>query len=342
MPRVRSIATALPSHRLDQEDALRACRAALGDDRLLAVFRSSGVDTRYFAFPPEYYLNGHTFAERNRDYVSQALALGERAIEDALRAGGLKPADVDHLFFVTTTGLATPSVDALLSQRLGFKRGLGRHPLFGLGCAGGAGALGRAAALLEARPRERALVVSIELCGQTFRSQDRSAVNYVGAALFGDGAAAVVLEGDEHAATPGPRIAGWTSEIFPGTQGVMGWEFEDDGLKLVLTKEVPRTVARYAPAAIDAFLAGHGLSRADVRHFVLHPGGRRVLETYKSALGVTPAQLGPAETCLRTVGNLSSAAVLFVLAETRGQAGDVGLVAAVGPGFAIELVLLRW
>jgi alkylresorcinol/alkylpyrone synthase len=333
MPRIRSVATALPPHRLNQPDAMEACRRALGDDRLLAVFKRSGVDTRYFAFPPEYYLNGHTFAERNRDYIEQAVALGERAIRDALEKADAGPRDIDHFFFVTTTGLATPSVDARLAHRLGMRADVSRNPLFGIGCAGGAAAIARAS-----RMRGRSLVLSVELCGQTFRNRDRSPENYVGAALFGDGAAAVVIDGSSQ----GPEIVACASELFPGTQGVMGWDFVDDGLKLVLTKEVPKVMERDVAPAVDRFLASRGLSRGRVDHFILHPGGRRVLETYRTALGLRPWQLRPARECLRTVGNLSSAAVLFVLASIEAKRGDVGLMAAVGPGFAVEMVLLRW
>jgi len=332
MPRIRSVATALPPHRLDQPEAMEACRRALGDDRLLAVFKRSGVDTRYFAFPPEYYLNGHTFAERNRDYIEQAVALGERAIRDALAKADAGPRDIDQFFFVTTTGLATPSVDARLAHRLGMRADVCRNPLFGIGCAGGAAAIAR-----SSRVRGRSLVLSVELCGQTFRNRDRSPENYVGAALFGDGAAAIVI--DEG---PGIEIVASSSELFPGTEGVMGWDFVDDGLKLVLTKDVPKVIERDVAPAVDRFLAGHDLTRAHVDHFILHPGGRRVLETYRSRLGVSAAKLKPARECLRAVGNLSSAAVLFVLASIRAKSGDVGLMAAVGPGFAVELVLLRW
>ncbi len=338
MPTIRSVATALPPYRLDQSDAMAACRRALGDDRLLAVFRTSGVDTRYFAFPPEYYLNGHSFARRNRDYIEQAVLLGERAVREALVKAGLTPRDVDHFFFVTTTGLATPSVDTLLAHRLGMRPQVTRNPLFGIGCAGGAAAIARAAAVLRSRPGERAVVLSVELCGQTFRHGDRSAENYVGAALFGDGAAAAVID-DSH---QGPEIVAWQSDLFPGTEDVMGWDFVDDGLKLVLTKKVPHVVAREVAPAIDRFLETQGVSRRDVRHFILHPGGRRILETYRAALGVDADGLRPSRECLRTVGNLSSAAVLFVLASIEARPDDLGLIAAVGPGFAVEQVLLRW
>lgn len=338
MTRIASLALALPENRLTQFEARDVARRALGPHRLLDAFDTSGVEARHLAFPPDYYLQERGFAERNRDWVRKALELGETCAQGALALAGCEAPDIDHFFLVTTTGLATPSVDALLAPRLGLRPDVERNPLFGIGCAGGAAALGRAARTLRHRPGRRALVLSVELCGQTFRKSDRSSANYVGAALFGDGAAAAVLDGG-----PGrPQVIAEGSELFPGTEDVMGWEFEDGGPRLVLTAEVPRTLHQRAFPAIRNFLSGQGVDLEDVRHFILHPGGRRVLEAYADGLGLTAEQLRPSRDCLRTKGNLSSAAVLFILESIEAQAGDLGLVAAVGPGFAIEMCLLRW
>ncbi len=313
----------------------------MGDHRLLDVFARSGVETRYFAFPPSYYVEARTFEQRNRDFVQQALVLGERAIRDALQCADVPPQGIDHFYFVTTTGLATPSVDAQLAHQLGLRRDVFRNPLFGIGCAGGAAAIARASEVLRGRPRERALVLSVELCGQTFRRSDTSAENYVGAALFGDGAAAAVIAGDD-ISRAGPVVVATGAELFPETGHVMGWDFKDDGMKLVLTQEVPATIEKHVLPAVTRFLAGHGLERRHVRHFILHPGGTRVLRAYRDVMGLTDEQVRPSRECLRTVGNLSSAAVLFVLASIRAEPGDVGIMAAVGPGFAVEMSLLRW
>ncbi len=352
MARIRSVATALPPHRVTQAEALAGCRRLWGDDPMLRVFETSGVETRYCAFPNEYYLDGRTFEQRNADWIEQATILGERAARAALDAAGLRPRDVDHFYFATTTGLATPSVDARLAQRMGMRADVVRNPLFGIGCAAGAAMIGRAASV-----RGRSLALSVELCAQTFRNRDRSPENVVGAALFGDGAAAMVIDGGRRGpASPtcrsrggragfagqGPEILAAGSELLPGTEHVMGWDFRNDGLKLVLTKEVPRVIARKVLPAIDRFLAAQGVRRRDVRHFILHPGGTRVLRTYASAFGLSEEQLRPARESLRTTGNLSSAAVLFILAGIEAGRGDLGLVAAVGPGFAVEMALLRW
>jgi alkylresorcinol/alkylpyrone synthase len=276
----------------------------------------------------EYYVAGRNFAERNRDWIAAGLELGERAAGEALARAGLRAAEIDHFFFVTTTGLATPSLDALLAHRLGCRSDIVRHPLFGIGCAGGAAMLGRAAAVLRAEPSKRALLLSVELCSQTFRSADGSMTNLVGAALFGDGAAAVVVDGGGAA---GFRIADAASELFAGSERVMGWEFGGDGMRLVMSPEIPAVVRELAMPAVRRFVAGRS-----VAHWVLHPGGPRVLEAY----GLDEASLAPARRSLREHGNLSSAAVLFELAEVEARPGDAAVVAAVGPGFGIEMAYL--
>ena len=337
--RIAATATALPEHRVGQEELKKVCHRMFGTyphlQNLLSVFDHAGVLERYFAFPLDYYLNGHTFAERNRDYIIQAKRLGSRVVRLALERAGCTAEEIDHFYFVTTTGLATPSIDALLASELGFRSDIRRHPLFGLGCAGGAAALGRAAHSLT----QRSLILSVELCGQTFLNRDLSAANLVGAALFGDGAAAVVL----HRESPGPKIVAWGSELFEGTEEVMGWEFIDEGFKLVLSKSVPSAIITHVAPAIKRFLHRQGVALSDIRHFLLHPGGSKVLSSYESSLG---ADLRWTRNSLERVGNLSSASVLFILHDLleskAAHHGDLGLMVAVGPGFSMETVLLRW
>ena len=204
-----------------------------------------------------------------------------------------------------------------------------------MGCAGGAATLGRAAQGLTGK----ALILSVELCGQTFLNRDLSVANMVGAALFGDGAAAVILDGGGK----GPEVFAWSSELFQGTRDVMGWEFMSEGFKLVLSQSVPSAIVAHVAPAVKRFLGRQGLTLADIRHFLLHPGGTKVLSAYQSSLG---ADLGWTERSLERVGNLSSASVLFILHDLleakAARVGDVALLASVGPGFAMEAVLLRW
>jgi alkylresorcinol/alkylpyrone synthase len=347
MVRIVSVATALPSHVLRQDEARRRCEEVYKDReelaRLLSLFERSGVERRYFAFPPEYHLAGRSFEERNDDFVRGAVELAERAARECLARAEVRPKEVDQLFLVTTTGLATPSLDALLAGRLGLRPDVRRSPLFGLGCAGGAGALIRAAEVLKAEPSRRALVVAVELAGQVFSPRADRPVDVVGAALFGDGAAAALLQG---LGAEGPLIGAARSFLFEETHRLMGWRFTSDGMRLVLSPEVTDLVRRRFGPAVEDLLAEAGWTRDDVGYWILHPGGRRILEAYGEALGLSEEALAWSRRSLAAVGNLSSAAVLFVLAdviaEGRPGPGDRGVLAALGPGFGAELLVLEW
>ena len=339
MARIASTAVALPGNRITQREAREACARHFRDQPRLAalmeVFDRAGVGDRYLSFPVPYYFENHPFSKRNADYVEHAVKLGRRAVREALDRARVRPDEIDQFYFTTTTGLATPSVDARLAADLGFRPDCQRSPLFGIGCAGGAAMLGRAAQALQGR----AVLLSVELCGQTFRPDDASPVNLVGAALFGDGAAAAVVDhGDE-----GPEIAAWGSELFEGTRDAMGWEFVDDGFQLVLSKSIPSIVIEKVAPATRRMLGTWGVRVEDVRHWALHPGGAKVLDAWDRAFGV---DLRWSRQSLQRCGNLSSAAVLFILHDIlqsgTARAGDRGLVAAVGPGFALEAALLQW
>lgn len=347
MARVLALSTAVPANRVPQAQAKEAVRKAVAGrpelEELLPVFDEAGVQCRYMSFPVEYYASGKTFEERNRDFVTQALDLLERAAREALERAKVKPEEIDHIFCVTTTGLATPSLEARLVYRMGFRVDVRRSPLFGIGCAGGAAALSRATEYLKAYPKHRALVLSVELCGQVFSPRALAPVDVVGAALFGDGAAAVVLGGDEIAKT-GPRILFTKSILFPGTEEVMGWSFTSDGMRLILSRAIPQVVERHLKPAVEGFILQCAMSPSKISHWILHPGGPRILEQYEKSFGLSSRTLDPARECLRDFGNLSSAAVLFVLKTVMAQArqGDAGVLVAVGPGFAAEIVILRW
>ncbi len=339
----------MPAHVVTQAEARAACEEAYAGQedllRLLRVFDRSGVERRHFAFPIPYYLEERSFEERNADWIEQGTALAERAARGCLERAGVRPEEVDLLYFVTTTGLATPSLDALLVPRLGLRRDVRRFPLFGLGCAGGAGGLLRASEALKARPKHRALVVSVELCGQVFSRQAATPVDVVGAALFGDGAAAALVAGDE-AAGQGPRFLASQAVLFDGTQDLMGWDFTSDGLRLVLSEKVTDFVRTRLRPAVDQFLGSAALTIRNLDFWALHPGGRRVLEAYREAFGASEKTLEWTTRSLSSVGNLSSASVLFVLRDIleRGNArpGDKALVLALGPGFAAEMSVLVW
>ena len=314
-------------------------------DRLLPLFDRSGVRTRHFAFPKDYYLDGKSFGRRNDDYIEMAQTLGEQAIRSALAQASLEPKDVDAFLFTTTTGLATPSLDALLAHRLGLRPGVRRMPFFGLGCAGGAALLAMAADHLRSRPTGVAVVLSVELCSLTLLLDDASKTNLIGMALFGDGAAAAVLTGQDHRVS-GPAISASETVYFENSRELMGWRFSEVGFELVLSPTVPTFILEALPAEVHAFLGKHGLRKEAIRHFALHPGGRQVLEAYRRGLGLTDVELTPTREALARYGNLSSASVLFSLDElqktTRTVPGERGFMTALGPGFAAEMLLFEW
>ncbi|MDD5564887.1 MAG: 3-oxoacyl-[acyl-carrier-protein] synthase III C-terminal domain-containing protein [Thermoanaerobaculaceae bacterium] len=353
-PRIRAVGRALPEHYADQETLIAAFRDAWAGahfnvERLEELHRAVQVSGRHLALPLAAYRDLTSFAQRNDAWTAAAVNLGETAVREALRRAGLAPADVGHLFFVSTTGIATPSIDARLVNRLGLAPGVRRSPLFGLGCAGGAAGVARAADYLRAWPEQVAVVLAVELCSLTLQREDVSIPNIISSGLFGDGAAAVVLAGGARDAADGslaPAVVATGSVFYPDTERVMGWDIVESGFKIVLSAKVPEVVRAHVRADVDGFLAGHGLARADIRHWIAHTGGPRVLEAFASALELPEGALARSWASLRQTGNLSSASVLFVLGELldsgEGEAGDNGLLLAMGPGFGAELVLLRW
>jgi alkylresorcinol/alkylpyrone synthase len=334
--------------------ALRAhwARQHHNADRLEELHRAVKVRERHLALPLADYPGLDTFRKSNDAWIQASEALGAEAVLRGLDAAGLSPRDVDVLVFVTVTGLATPSIDAKLVNRLGLRPDVKRVPIFGLGCVAGASGLARTADLLRGFPDEVGVLLSVELCSLTLQREDLSVANAVASGIFGDGAAAVVVGGGRRdgrgagGAKTAPRIAATRAVFFPDTEWVMGWDFRDSGFQVVLSAEVPRITRENIGREVDAFLASQGLARGDVRHWIAHTGGPKVLEAFQDALGLPEGALRRSWRSLEEVGNLSSASVLFVLGDLleAGEArpGDVGLVVAMGPGFCAEMVLLRW
>ena len=349
MPRITSLATAIPPNRVTQPDVRAAMAEQYHDDRtvqrLLPVFDRTGVDQRYFVKTLDWYAQGPSFETRNQAFAECGLELATRAVQGCLDRANITAEQVDYVFCVTTTGLMTPSLDARLVTTLGFRPDTRRVPLFGLGCAGGAGALVRAVDVLRANHTQRALVVSLELCSLVFSPVARSATDVVGAALFGDGAAAALVSGDDlHSG--GAAIRETRTHLFKNAPDLMGWNFTSDGMRLVLSRDVPAFVGSDVGPVVDQFLSDQGLTLADLMHFVLHPGGAKVMTTYRTALGVSDADLVLARDTMRHYGNQSSASVLFMLSELMASgapsSGDLGLLVALGPGFAAEMLTLSW
>ncbi|MGH7736731.1 MAG: type III polyketide synthase [Candidatus Tyrphobacter sp.] len=345
-PRIAAVATAVPQYVLNQEETRRRFRAFFPGDalvaRLLPVFANSGIKTRYSCVPIEWYYDRHNWSDRNAVYLEAALDLLERAARAALEKAAVRIEDVGALVVVSTTGVATPSLDALLIERMGFARTITRLPIFGFGCAGGALGLGRAATIARARSDAPTLLLVVELCTLSFR-RDISKSNIVASALFGDGAAAAVLS----PYADGPAIVDAGEYLFEDTLDIMGWDVAEDGLRAIFSRDIPALVeSRFRPA-LDAYLARAGLTMADIDGVAPHPGGVKVLEALASALGLRDEALDDARAVLEEYGNMSAATVMFVLerALSRGRLSDGAwrraLATSMGPGFTAAFVTLE-
>ncbi len=349
--RIAAVAKAFPPHRYDQAQLLAGFRdywggAPVNLDRLEALHRNVLVGTRHLALPMEQYPALTGWGEANSAFIRVAVDLGERAVREVLDKAGVAPTDVGAIFFVTVTGIATPSIEARLVNRVGLSPNIKRIPIFGLGCVAGAAGIARAADYVRAFPKEHALLLSVELCSLTLQRGDLSVANLIASGLFGDGAAAVVVSGAERHAD-GPRILATRSVFYPDTERVMGWDVSERGFRIVLSSDVPLVVRNFLHADVDAFLAEHDLRRADIATWICHPGGPKVLEAMSEALDLPPGALDVTWRSLKEVGNLSSASVLCVLQDTleaaeRPPRGSKAMLLAMGPGFCSELVLLEW
>lgn len=354
MTRVVSAATAFPPHRYEQAEITAAVADMLGltgaRRSILERFHAaSGVETRHLVLPLERYPALSGFGEANDVFLASAVELGEQAVKQGLAEVGLAPADVDVLMTVSVTGIGAPSIDARLVPRLGLRDDVRRIPVFGLGCVAGAAGIARLHDVLRGDPEGVAVLLAAEACSLTVQRDDDSTANLVGSALFGDGVAAVVLVGAARArrlALAGPDVVATRSRLYPDTERVMGWDVGGSGFRIVLAASVADVVEEHLGGDVRRFLGEHGLSLGEVRHWIAHPGGPKVLEATARALELTDGELDVTWRSLAAVGNLSSASVLHVLAETLAQrrpsAGSPGMLFAMGPGFCCELVLLRW
>ncbi len=353
MSRILAVAPVLPDNVHEQHEITAELGARLTGDRaarsvLERVHAASGIKTRHLALPLSRYADLDSFSETNALFVELALPLVERAVSTALRDAGLRVDDVDHLFFTTVTGVQAPSLDALLATSMGFRSDLRRVPSFGLGCVAGAAGIARVADYLAGHPQGVALLVSVELCSLTLQWQDQSMANVVGTGIFGDGAAAVVMVGDEHpaaveAGSRAPRVVASRSALYPDSASMIGWQIGSTGFTLMLAAGVPALIDGHFSAGVDELLASEGLTRDDVDRWIAHPGGPRILESFTAALDLPPSALDASWQVMARTGNLSSAAVLHVLAEVGEQpVGSRAVLFALGPGVTAELVLLEW
>ncbi|UCF69547.1 MAG: type III polyketide synthase [Acidobacteriota bacterium] len=350
--KIAAVAKALPPHYYDQETLVAALRDHWRDagsqralDRLLSIHKNVMVNGRHLALPLEEYPRLATWAQANDAWIRVAERLGVEAIGSVIDQTGIERERIGALFFVSVTGVATPSIDARVISRLSLPCSIKRVPIFGLGCVAGAAGTARAADYVRAYPHQAAVLLSVELCSLTLQRDDLSVANLIASGLFGDGAAAVMVTGDD-LSVDGPSIIASRSIFYPGTERVMGWDITERGFKVVLSPEVPEMVRRHLRANVDGFLEEHQLSRSDISRWICHPGGPRVIDAMLESLELEPQALELTWRSLQTAGNLSSTSVLFVLADTirdqRPPTGSYGMMLAMGPGFCSELVLLRW
>lgn len=348
--KIASAASAFPKHYYSQKILLEKIQEYWGDQlknpQLLArLHKNVAVEGRHLAMPPEKYYALNTWGQANDAWIEVGQELGEQALCRALQHAGLAPAQLGALIFVSVTGIASPSMDALLINRMGLPVNIRRVPIFGLGCVAGAAGIARAADYVRAYPSQAAALVSVELCSLTIQRDDLSVANLISSGLFADGSAAVIVVGDEMDAA-GPEILATRSVFYPDTEEMMGWKITEKGFRITLSPQVPVLIREHLGHDMDAFLAEHGHTRRDIGSWVLHTGGPKVLEATADALDLHDGQLDASWDCLKKVGNLSSASVLVVLEDVmknrRPEPGTLGVLAAMGPGFCSELVLLRW
>jgi len=349
-PRLLTLTTAVPPYALGQEEVVERVKCLFGSsgilERLLPVFANSGIERRYSSVPLDWYDEPHGWAERNRRYVAGALDLLESVAGRVLDDARISAGELGGIVTVSTTGIATPSLDALLIERMRLPRTIARLPVFGLGCAGGVIGLARAAEMAAALPGKAVLLLVVELCTLSFRRSDHAKSNIVATALFGDGAAAALLRCGHENGDTGPAIIATGEHTWPNRLDIMGWEVADDGLRAIFSRDIPRLIEAELRRVADEFLAKQRLLLTDIDGFVCHPGGPKVLDAFEEVFGLAPGALAEARGVLRDYGNMSAASVLFVLERmlnhNRADGAPWGraLMTALGPGFTAGFALL--
>jgi len=339
-----SLATSLPPHVLLQKDVLAAAWEVFGSrlpqfETLSSIFANTGIIKRHGVKPFEWYLERRGWPERTKAFLEGAEALFVDATEKALAGAQLSGADIDTVVTVSSTGIATPSLEARVAGRLGFRSDISRVPVFGLGCAGGVSGLSIAARLAEARPGSNVLLVAVELCSLALRLDELTKANIVATSLFGDGAAAIILRAGDGGAT---TIENSGEHLWPDTLGIMGWNVDPEGFGVIFQRTIPDFVTAHLNPAVVQILANMQLTTADIDRFICHPGGARVITALETALTLHQGTLDHERQVISDCGNMSAPTVLFVLEHAR-NAGlpQRSLLTALGPGFTASCVALR-
>ncbi|KMK75322.1 type III polyketide synthase [Alkalihalobacillus pseudalcaliphilus] len=361
MVHILSVGTYQPPHKMTQKLTMEFAEELFSESftdiqRLLPVFQNGQIENRYFSMPMDWFEKDHSLEEKNNLYIKLGVDYSVKAILACLESNEflkekVEVSEIDALILVSSSGMSTPSLDARIMNQLPFSAHTKRMPLWGLGCAGGAIGMSRAMEYCLAYPEQNVLVCCVELCSLTFQRNDRTKSNLIGTSLFADGVACALVCGEHSPLVQRVNIPVWPrmlasySTLMPDSEEIMGWDVKDSGLHVVFSRDIPHVVQNWFKPNVEEFLHQKGLEVEQVDVFVAHPGGKKVLDAYEAALGISQELTLEAREILRYNGNMSSPTVLYVLEECMKKQrhhGEVGLMAALGPGFCSELVLLNW
>jgi alkylresorcinol/alkylpyrone synthase len=348
MPFVAAISKIDLPYKADQQEVKQQAKETFSANfpeagRLIFAFDNTEIKYRNFCQPLSYYIKPNTFEERNNLYIRLALDYSVQAIEDCLIKAGVNKQDITDILFVSTTGLATPSMDALIINKLRLNPHINRIPVWGLGCGGGVSGMAKANTVAKANPDAIVLLVAVELCSLTLIKTDYSKSNFIGSSLFSDGIAACIVKGDNHNNEKQINYVASSSKLYYDSLEVMGWDFQDTGFKVLFSKDIPAFINEHIKEDIVNFLSKQGLELGHIKNFIFHPGGKKVLDAYQDALGIEGDFLKKTREVMNDYGNMSSATVLYVLEKfiREGFESGYGLMLAMGPGFSSEMVLLE-
>jgi alkylresorcinol/alkylpyrone synthase len=349
LPNIVSISKIDFPYKVSQEEVKKYVKQIFSphfDDmeRMMGIFDNTGIKQRNFCKPLDYYTSNSGFKQNNDEYVSCALNYSVKAIEQCIASAQIKKEEITDIIFVSSTGLATPSIDALIVNRLRLNTHINRLPVFGLGCAGGVSGMAKANALAKANPKAVIILVAVELCSLTFLKTDYDKSNFVASSLFSDGIAACIIKGDGYKSKtkPSVNILAAQSRLYYDSLDIMGWEFMDSGFKVLFSRDIPSFIGKNVKKDVVSFLSEQELGLNDIKNYIFHPGGKKVLEAYTESLGIKNDFLKHTREVMNAYGNMSSVTFLYVLERflSEGFKNGYGLMMALGPGFSCEMVLV--
>ena len=350
MPSLAAIAKIDFPDKVSQQEVKEGAKALFAPsfpqvERMMSAFDNTEISTRNFCKPLAYYATLHSFQDQNAEYIRISLEYSVKAIEASLTSAKISKDEITDLIFISTTGLSTPSLDALIINQMRLSQNINRMAIFGLGCGGGVAGYSKACILAKANPEAVVLLVAVELCSLTFLRNDFSKSNFIGSSLFADGVAACLITGDHHSnkATSKVTFLDTQSKLYYDSLDVMGWQFMDSGFKVLFSSDIPTIIANNVYSDVTSFLDKHQLKISDIQNFIFHPGGKKVLTAYEEALKADGDFLKNTREVMNENGNMSSTTVLYVLERfvSKGFKNGYGLMASMGPGFSCELVLLQ-